>query len=86
MGKLKALITDETININQKGVSQITVSSYHHFIATTNKANPFKITKDCRRFVVVRSSDDKIGNIDYFSELYSLMEDSDTIRTVISKN
>ena len=82
MGKLKALITDETININQKGVSQITVSSYHHFIATTNKSNPFEITKDCRRFVVVRSSDDKIGNIDYFSELYALMEDSDTIRTV----
>ena len=84
MGKFKALITDETININQKGVPQITVSSYHHFIATTNKSNPFEITKDCRRLVVVRSSDDKIGYTEYFGELSALLEDSDTIRTMFT--
>lgn len=81
IGKFKALITDSTININQKGVSQITVASHHHFIVTTNNDNAFNIKKDDRRMVVVRSSDDKIGNTDYFDEIYALIEDTDTVRT-----
>jgi hypothetical protein len=42
--------------------------------------------KDERRFVIIRSSDDKIGKSSslYFDELYTLMKDADTIRTIYS--
>jgi Family of unknown function (DUF5906) len=81
LGKIKALITDEDITINQKGISPITVRSYHHFIGTTNKENPIKIEKGERRFFIVRSSDDKIGNRPHFDKMYSLMEDIDVLRS-----
>ena len=84
MGKFKALITDGTININQKGVKQITVASYHKWIVTTNNPNPFKLTKDDRRFAMIRSSDDKIGDTKYFNNLYSLLNDNDVVRTLYS--
>ena len=84
VGKFKALITDPTININQKGVSQVTVASHHHFIVTTNNENPLSIKKDDRRFAMVRSSDDKIGDTEYFNGLYELLDNHDFIRTMYS--
>ena len=84
VGKFKALITDSTININQKGISQITVASHHKFIVTTNNHSPLSIKKDDRRFAVIRSSDDKIGDSGYFDELYALLDDNDSIRTIYS--
>lgn len=84
VGKFKALITDTTININQKNVSQITVASHHHFIVTTNNDNPLSIKKDDRRFVIARSSDDKIGNVEHFNTLHGLLDDHDFIRTSYS--
>jgi hypothetical protein len=82
VGKFKALITDPTININQKGVSQVSVASYHRFIVTTNNDNPLSIKKDDRRFAIVRSSDDKIGDTEYFNGLYALLDNHDFIRTM----
>ena len=69
----KALITDDTININIKGVPQFTMKSYHRFIAFTN--NPDPATKNRRRDVFFRSSDDKIGNTEYFSDGWGYAKD-----------
>ena len=69
----KALITDDNININIKGVPQFTMKSYHRFIAFTN--NPDPATKNRRRDVFFRSSDDKIGNTEYFSDGWGYAKD-----------
>ena len=69
----KALITDDTININIKGVPQFTMKSYHRFIAFTNNFDP--ATKNRRRDVFFRSSDDKIGNTEYFNEGWGYAKD-----------
>ena len=82
MGKLKALITEGTTIINQKGCKQISVSSHHKFLTTTNKPNPFKIEKGCRRFPVNRCSDDYIGNKEHFDQIYDDIDDLDTVRTL----
>ena len=60
------------------------MNSHHKFIGTTNHHNPFSLKSDDRRLVMVRSSDDKIGDREYFDDLYALIEDGDTIRTVYS--
>jgi phage/plasmid-associated DNA primase len=91
-GKIKALITDSNMSINQKGMPQINITSYHHFIITTNKENPIKTEKDDRRKLIIRSSDELIKKrndtdeivtkkAEYFTELNKLMEDDNNVKT-----
>ena len=68
----KALITDDNININIKGVPQFNMKSYHRFIGFSN--NPDPATKNKRRDVFFRSSD-KIGNTEYFGDGFYYAKD-----------
>ncbi len=69
----KALITDDNININIKGVPQFNMKSYHRFISFSN--NPDPATKNKRRDVFFRTSDDKMGNTEYFNEGFTYAKD-----------
>ena len=80
--RLKGLVTQPTIVINDKGQSQITIKSFHHFIATTNKPNPVPTSSDDRRKLIWEGSNDFKGNKDYFREMYKLIENVDVLRTV----
>ena len=80
-GKIKALITDPKITINNKGISQYDIDSYHRFIITTNNLDPIKTTKDDRRKIIIRSSDELCGNKNYFNELYELLGDVNVVKT-----
>jgi hypothetical protein len=80
-GQMKAMITDGTITINPKGVAQYKTKSYHRFIITTNKEDPVVTKKDDRRNIIIRSSDEKIGDKDYWKEISKYLEDDDVIRT-----
>ena len=79
--QLKGLITDTAFTINQKGIDPYDIASYHRCIITTNKEDPVPHSKDCRRFLIVRSSDELIGNKDYFRELHTMLDDSNVIKT-----
>tara|TARA_R110000822_G_scaffold304963_1_gene430402 strand:- start:1546 stop:3654 length:2109 start_codon:yes stop_codon:yes gene_type:complete len=68
--KKKALITDPTININQKSLPIITCDSYHRFITFTNNSDPS--TKNVRRDLFIRCSDDKVGDTEYFMEGFAI--------------
>ena len=80
-GKIKGLITDETLAINQKGIPQYKIKSYHRFITTTNKEEPIKTAKGDRRNLIIRSSDEKKGDYVYFETMHKYLEDVDVIRT-----
>jgi hypothetical protein len=80
-GQMKAMITDGTITINPKGVAQYKTKSYHRFIITTNKEDPVVTKKDDRRNIIIRSSDEKIGDKDYWKKISKYLEDDDVIRT-----
>jgi len=71
--KKKALITDNVININIKGGKNFPMNSYHRFITFTNNACPTVPNK--RRDCIIRCSDDKIGNTEYFNEGFSYASD-----------
>jgi len=68
----KALITDKTLIINAKGKDSIEVNSNHRFITFTNNADPS--SKNKRRDLFIRCSDDKIGNKLYFEEGFKYAE------------
>lgn len=64
--KMKALITDPTINIRPKGKTSFVMKSCHRFMSFSN--NPDPNTKLKRRDLTFRMSDDKINNVAYFNE------------------
>jgi hypothetical protein len=80
-GKLKGYITDKTIDVNIKGVDVIKINSYHRFIITTNSEDPIKTTDDDRRKFIIRSSDELIGNKQYFVMINKLLADQNVIRS-----
>jgi len=69
----KALITDPTININIKGGSNYTMSSFHRFITFTNNACP--VVPNKRRDLIVLASNEKIGDKSYFNEGFKYAND-----------
>lgn len=80
-GKIKGLITDNSLAINQKGLPQYKIKSYHRFITTTNKEEPLNSTYGDRRNLIIRSSDEKKGDFQYFETIHKYLEDTDVIRT-----
>ena len=80
-GKIKGLITDNTLAINQKGIPQYKIKSYHRFITTTNKEEPLNTTNGDRRNLIIRSSDEKKGDYIYFETMHKFLEEIDVIRT-----
>lgn len=79
-GKIKGLITNNNLTINPKGVKSFTINSYHRFILTTNNEVPVKTDKNDRRNKIIRSSDEKIGDSQYFIDLRSAIDDDVVIR------
>jgi hypothetical protein len=59
-GKLKALITDNQMTINEKGVKQVQITSYAKFIVTTNNDEAIKPTRGDRRNILMYAADDLI--------------------------
>ena len=71
--KKKSIITDNNININIKGVPEFNIASYHRFIAFTN--NPEPATKNVRRDIFIRCSNEKVGDTEYFTEGFNYATD-----------
>jgi len=80
-GRIKGLITDSTLKINNKGLAQFPIESFHRFIITTNNENPITTTQDDRRKLIIRSSDEKCGDKAYFNKLYEYLSDINVIKT-----
>jgi hypothetical protein len=85
-GKIKGLITEPTIRINDKGKSRFEVSSYHKFIAFANPDaygnEPMNTTDGDRRKWFVQCSDELVRNKPYFDKFYETIEDIDSMKTV----
>jgi hypothetical protein len=82
-GQIKGLITNPRMTINEKGIKQYAIKSFHRFIATTNNEDPIKTSKDDRRNLIVSSSNELIGNKIYFDVWYDdLLKDVNAIKTI----
>tara|TARA_R110000868_G_scaffold209368_1_gene459161 strand:+ start:585 stop:2729 length:2145 start_codon:yes stop_codon:yes gene_type:complete len=81
-GKIKGLITDARLIINKKNQDPYEVSSYHRFLITSNNEDPINTKKGDRRNVIIRSSDEKIDDIAYFTDLRETFAQVRTQRTI----
>lgn len=73
---LKALVDSKTIQAEAKGMSLETVPSYTRFYFDSNDAVPVLIegNNSERRYFVIRFSDAKMGDEDYFKKLHKAIE------------
>lgn len=80
-GKIKGLVTDPRLTINNKGSNKYEILSYHRFIISTNNEEPINTSKDDRRKFIIRCSDELIGNKEHFNKLYEYLNDVNVIKT-----
>lgn len=66
---LKNLITNSTIEINKKFINPYSVSNYSNIIITTNNKSIIKMPNDDRRYLMLKVSNKKRCNAEYFNEL-----------------
>jgi hypothetical protein len=78
----KSLITEPSIVINQKGQKQKIINSFHRFMNTTNNGNALYFPKDNRRDLVTQSSNELIGNTEYFIKFYEYLDNVDAMKSV----
>ncbi len=80
--QIKTIILGKTLRIQRKGVDSYVEKSYVRLLGATNKENGFmREEKEGRRTLTIRSSDEKIGDIAYFKQIYALMDRKDTLKT-----
>ena len=85
-GKIKGLITEPTININDKGKSSFPVKSYHKFIAFSNPDaygnEPMTTTESDRRKFFVMCSNELIDNKQHFNTFNDYLGDTNAVKTM----
>lgn len=80
--RLKDLITDDTVQVNEKGRRIVKINSYHRTLACTNGNDPIYTGKDDRRNYILRTSDELIGNKEHFNQLYEYLRNINVMKTL----
>lgn len=77
--KLKSLITEEYMVIENKYEHQKSITSYHRFFGASNKSHFVNVDADDRRFLFLRVSEFKAQNDDYYKPIRDAFKNEETI-------
>jgi hypothetical protein len=77
---IKESITGKTIEMEKKGVDSVRISDYLNYIITTNNLNCIKLEEGDRRFMVFNTSSKMKGDVEYFNNLASALDDDVIMR------
>jgi hypothetical protein len=75
IGVLKALITEETLAIEAKGVNVVSAPSYLHIMMATNEKWAVPVELEDRRTFMLDVSDERVGDFAYFNAIWAELED-----------
>ena len=81
-GQIKAITTSGKITINEKNKGQYEIDSYHRFIGASNFAEPIPIESDNRRYLLIHTSPDKIGNTEYFNQGWGYLKEKNALKSM----
>ena len=73
--KMKAFITDKTVQIEQKNKEHITINNCANFLCTTNHDWTVKLEAGDRRYACFTCSSSRLGDQKYFTRLAACMTD-----------
>jgi hypothetical protein len=77
---IKESITGKTIEMEKKGVDSLRIRDYLNYIITTNNLNCIKLEEGDRRFMVFNTSSKMKGDVEYFNNLASALDDDVIMR------
>jgi len=75
--RLKTIITDNQICIENKGFEPIIIDNFVNLMATTNNTHNVRITKYDRRYAIFQSSSCHRGDVQYFNDFHKLYKNQD---------
>lgn len=81
--KLKSMLTEPTVTIEQKYQPRRTIDSCHRFFAASNHNYFSSVDPDDRRFLFLRVSDKYKENDTYWTELHETFDDSTVIAALV---
>ena len=74
--KIKNLVTDSNLTIRDLYKSPFQINSYHKFIGSTNSNDPIPLEASNRRYMIILTSSDKIGDTKYFKQGWEYANDN----------
>lgn len=77
--RMKSLVTEPAIQVEQKYEPSRTIESFHRFIACTNHAQWGQIRSDDRRYLFIKVSECHKQDTTYFGQLSSALNDGVTV-------
>lgn len=83
MDRLKSLVTEPTITIEQKQQPRRSIESFHRFFTTTNHAHFAHVEADDRRFVFFHVSDKRQGDLTYWKQVHQAITDPAVISAMV---
>jgi hypothetical protein len=83
LDRLKSIITEPTIRIEQKYQPSRSINSIHRFFATSNHEHFANVERDNRRFLFFKVSPTRQNDTAYFSALCAAIEDPDKIGAMV---
>jgi len=84
MERLKSMISEPTIHVEQKYQPARNIYSYHRFFAASNSEHFANIPIDDRRFVFIRVSDRKQQDLIYFDIVHKAINNPDVIAAFVN--
>ena len=76
---LKDMVTDDSFEMERKGLEVMKQRSLADFVFTTNNNNAMCVEKTDRRFTIFHCSTELVGRYDHWNRFYSLLDDEATM-------
>jgi hypothetical protein len=73
--RFKSFVTEPSITIEQKYQPRRTITSYHRLFAASNHAHFAQVDTDDRRFVFLRVSESRKGDVAYWDQFHKAVAD-----------
>lgn len=83
LDRMKSLITEPEITIEAKYQPRRSLTSFHRFFAASNHQHFAHVEPDDRRFLVMRVSDARKSDFEYFGRIHAAISDPATIAALV---
>ena len=82
VGKIKSIATSGEILINEKNKGQYFIKSFHRFLGASNFNEPIPIEADNRRYMIIMTSSQFIGNVEYFKKGHAFTNNKRALKSI----
>jgi hypothetical protein len=84
LDRLKSLVTEPTVTIEQKYQPRRTIKSYHRFFAASNHQHFAQVEADDRRFAFFKVSEERKGDHEYWDGVHKAIDDPTVIAAMVN--